>query len=116
MLNDRERSVLSQIEHGLVENDPKFAAAIGAGRCPPHRRPRGGHWRPRLLFACGLVVFLTGAVTATPGLVVQGLVAVAAAVCWDRWLVVSATRASRRDGGQRDGRSVNPSSHDPGPA
>jgi uncharacterized membrane protein YphA (DoxX/SURF4 family) len=77
MLSDYERRELALIEQGL-EADPRLAASLSAGR-----RPR--RWPIRLLTALGILLVVTGLLTSTGGLVLQGLLAVGAAVVWSRW-------------------------------
>ena len=85
MLSDHERRELSLIEQGL-EADPRLAASLGGGR-------RQRRWPIRLLTALGILLIVTGLLTSTAELVLQGLLAAGAAVVWSRWRVWRTARA-----------------------
>jgi hypothetical protein len=95
MLNDHERFVLDEIEHELYDDDPEFATAFRAGRCPRARRLR--HWPSLLLIAAGLAVVVGGLVGGITPLLVEGLVVALAGFGYNRWQVrVAADRPARR--------------------
>jgi hypothetical protein len=87
MLSDHERRELALIEQGL-EADPRLAASLGG-----HRRQR--RWLIRLLTGLGILLIVTGLLTSTGGLVLQGLLAVGGAVAWSRWRVWRTARGRR---------------------
>lgn len=87
MLSDYERRELALIEQGL-DADPRLAACLGGAR-------RRGRWPIRLLLALGAVLFVTGPVTSTGGLVAQGLLAAGAGLAWSRWRAWRAAKAQR---------------------
>lgn len=90
MLSNRELQELALIEEGLRAEDRRFAA--GFEKEPARVRTR--RWPARALLAFGVFVVVTGVLTSTETLVMQGLVCVAAGVGWMRWQAVRAARAA----------------------
>ena len=87
MLSEHERRELALIEQGL-EADPRLAASLGGAR-------RQRRWPIRLLTALGILLIVTGLLTSTGELVLQGLLAVGAVVAWSRWRAWGTARARR---------------------
>ncbi|MFL6128215.1 MAG: DUF3040 domain-containing protein [Mycobacteriales bacterium] len=86
MLSDHERRELSFIEQRLRE-DPRLAASLGDGARPERR------WPIRLLVCVGILLIVTGLLTVTAGLLLQGLLAVGAGITWSRWRASRSARA-----------------------
>jgi len=95
VLNDHERYVLASIEHELYDDDPEFAHAFRAGRCPRVRRVR--HWPSLPLTAAGLAMIVTGLPSHVDPLFMEGFVIGLAGVGYGRWHArLTADRPARR--------------------
>ncbi len=95
MLSDHERSVLASIEHELHDDDPEFANAFRAGRCPRVRPPR--HWPSLLLTVAGLGMIVVGMLGRIEPLLTEGLVVALAGAGSCRWQArLAADRPTRR--------------------
>jgi len=95
VLNDHERFVLASIEHELYDDDPEFANAFRAGRCPRVRRVR--HWPSLLLTAAGLAMIVFGLLSRVDPLFMEGFVIGLAGFGYGRWHArLAADRPARR--------------------
>jgi hypothetical protein len=86
MLSEHERRQLARIEEGL-EADPQLVASLRDVR---RRRRR----LVRVLIAFGILLILSGMLTNTGALVLQGFLAVGAGCAWFWWPAYRATRRS----------------------
>lgn len=105
MLSDGEREQLAAIERELVRSDRRLAATFSAGSPRPERR-----WPLRALVGFGVLLVVVALLTATEGLLVQGLLCLGGAYAWhrwrerrpsgsaDRWTGTDPTRRTRPDG------------------
>jgi hypothetical protein len=106
MLSDREQQELQRIEEALKADDKRFAQGLRRGpRIEGTRR-----WPVRALLGFGILLIVTGALTSTESLVLEGILFTGIAIAWIRWQVV---RAARANGG--GGRPVRPAGRPDGP-
>jgi hypothetical protein len=71
MLSRYERRRLQEIERWFEENDPRFAESVK--HPPPDRATSRRRWAAIAVALLGALVFLTGLLAASPGLIFVGI-------------------------------------------